>query len=162
MNLNKMEDWEKEVENINWKSMLQDIDEALLDNLAVEIGFRTYEQLEDASEIVVDDYYICHLSDGRWVWWNPKEYAIKDPEYFHSKDEIKAYIADFLQLDQDRIMQLKEGLDQVRQSRKCLFCEYEFDLNDEKRKSWLEKFVDHYQFCSEECAHEKINMKVTE
>lgn len=152
-----MEDWEKEVDSINWKSMLEEIDEALLDNLAVEIGFRTYEQLEEVSELVVDDYYICHLSDGRWVWWNPNEYATKDPEYFHSLEEIKQFIADFLQLDPEKMKQLEEGLAQVRQTKKCLYCEYEYDPEAIEHSGQALQ-----GFCSTECAVEMKKMRAKE
>ncbi len=158
MGVNNMEEWEQEVDSINWKSMLKEIDEALLDNLAVEIGFRTFAQLEEVSELVVDDYYICHLSDGRWVWWNPKEYTTKDPKFFSNVEEAKQFISDFLQLDQEKLRQLEEGLAQVRQTKKCHYCEYEFDQEDQKQKNFQ---LAQQGFCSEECAVEmqKARMK---
>jgi hypothetical protein len=153
--LNQMEDWEKEMDNIDWKSILKDIDRALMDNLAAELGFPSFEKLEHASERVVDDYYIAHLSDGRWVWWNPVTYAKEDPLYFADKREIMAFIAKFLNLPKDRLGQLKAGLDQVIQTRRCSCCEHEFNPADPERYKWDER-REQNQFCSPECAMESL------
>jgi hypothetical protein len=153
VNLNKMDNWENQVDNINWESMLEEIDQALVDNLAAELGFPSYDHLEQASELVVDDYYICHLSDGRWVWWNPYEYATKDPEYFADKKEIMYFIADFLQLDEDKMQQLQEGLDQVVQTKRCVHCDFEFDPSDQNRQNWV-KDESHEAYCSLQCVQE--------
>lgn len=153
--MNQMEDWETELDNIDWKAMLEDIDRALIDNLAAELGFPSYERLEQASELVVDEFYITHLSDGRWAWWNPSTYANEDPKYFTDKQEVMAYIADFLELDEKNMDQLQAGLGQVTQTRRCQCCEYEFNPADPARYDW-DADQEQSEFCSAECAMEAV------
>ncbi|MBA4493006.1 hypothetical protein ACFO25_08035 [Paenactinomyces guangxiensis] len=153
--MKEMEDWEKELDNIDWKTVLDDIDRALADNLAAELGFPSFERLEQASELVVDQYYVTHLSDGRWAWWNPQNYAHEDPAYFSDKQEITAFIADFLQLDEKKMVQLQDGLNQVIQTKRCRCCEHEFNPADPVRRDW-DAGQEQSQFCSAECAMETV------
>jgi hypothetical protein len=159
--LNQMEDWEREMDNIDWKTMLKDINRALMDNLAAELGFPSYDKLEQASERVVDDFYIVHLSDGRWVWWNPTTYAKEDPLYFSSKREIMDFIADFLDLDEGQMGQLQAGLNQVIQMKRCRCCEHEFNPADPARREW-DAEQEQSAFCSPACAMEYVMGEIKE
>jgi hypothetical protein len=152
----RVEDWEHEVDSINWKTMLAEIDQALLDNLAAEIGFRSYEHLENASSLVADDYHICHLSDGRWAFWNPHTYTREDPLFFTEKDDVIVHIAEMFALQDDKIKQLCAGLDQVYQARHCQYCHYEF-LPETEETEW-----DINKFCSAECAMESVLSEMKE
>lgn len=151
--LDQMVGWEQEVDNIDWKSMLGEIDRALMDNLAAELGFRTYEQLEQASERIVQDYYIVYLSDGQYVWWNPRTYAKDDPIRFASKQEIEQYVTNLLHLNEEQQAQLKEGISHIPQMKRCIVCEYEFNPFDPTRRKWdIEE--EQNDFCSAECVME--------
>ncbi|SDY30706.1 hypothetical protein [Thermoactinomyces sp. DSM 45892] len=150
---NGMAQWEHDVDNIHWKSILHEIDEALADNLAAEIGFSSFERLEHASELVAGEYHICHLSDGRWAWWNVEMYVTEDPLFFQSKIELIQYIQQFLQLDSKQLKRLDEGLGQAFQMKRCLYCEYEYDPQD----------ADHWDpeqeqpaYCSATCATSSV------
>jgi len=153
--LGQMENWENELDNIDWKSVLAEIDQALMDNLAAELGFPSYERLEQASELVVEDFHITHLSDGRWVWWSPTRYAKEDPVYLASKGETKAYIGQLLRLDQEQMKQLETGLNQVVQTKRCRSCEHEFNPVDPTRAEW-DQGQEQAEFCSPECAMEYV------
>ncbi|UWE02931.1 hypothetical protein [Laceyella sacchari] len=159
--LDQMVGWEQEVDNIDWKSMLEDIDRALMDNLAAELGFRTYEQLEHASERIVQDYYIVYLSDGRYAWWNPLKYATEDPLYFADKEEIEQYITGLLRLDNEQRAQLRSGLARIPQMHRCIVCEYEFNPKDPERRKW-DSSEERNEFCSAECAMEHVMTEMKE
>jgi ribosomal protein L37AE/L43A len=145
-----VEDWEREVDSINWKTMLAEIDQALLDNLAAEIGFRSYENLENASGLVAEDYHICHLSDNRWAYWNPHTYTREDPLFFEDRDAVIEHIAEMFGLVDEKLEQLKLGMDQVHQSHQCEYCKYEF-LPSTTTGDW-----DTNKYCSAECAMESV------
>jgi hypothetical protein len=153
--LSQMEEWERELDHIDWKAVLEEIDQALMDNLAAELGFPSFEKLEQASERVVGDFYVAHLSDGRWVWWNPKLYAKEDPKYFSDRQEISLFIAQYLKLDEEKFARLQEGLKQVVQTRRCKWCEYEFNPMDPARAEW-DAGYEQAAFCSPECAMESL------
>jgi len=153
----KMEKWEAKVDKANLKEMLAEIDRALMENLAAEIGFPSFEKLESASECIVEDFHVTHLSDGRWVWWSPQKYISEDPVYFESKDEIVSYICDFLKLDEQQREQLIQGLDKLPQMRKCTYCEHEFDPN---KIDYGEVEDDQKQYCSTDCAMEAIRGEI--
>lgn len=151
----KMEKWETKMDNMDLKEMLDEIDRALMENLAAEIGFPSYKKLENSSECIFDEYHITYLSDGRWVWWNPQKYKSEDPVYFDDKEAIIGFISNFLQLDDQQVYQLKKGLSEVPQMRKCFYCEHEFDPT---QIDYLNGEVDDHQkrYCSTECAMEAI------
>lgn len=153
--INQMEDWEKELDNIDWKTMLDDIHKALIDNLAAELGFPSYDRLEHASERVFKDFYVVHLSDGRWAWWNPTTYAKEDPLFFENKADIIKYIAGILNLERKDWKRLEAGLAQVVQTRKCRCCKYEYNPLDPSRMSW-DVDQDQAEFCSADCAMEYV------
>lgn len=158
-NYSQMEQWEHDVDNINWKAMLHEIDEALADNLAAELGFPSFERLEQASELVAGEYYISHLSDGRWVWWNVRTYAKEDPILFQTKTEIMNYIAQFLNLDASKLGQLEEGISQVVQTKRCVYCEHEFNPKDPTRFDW-DLDQDQMEYCSADCAMESVLLEM--
>ena len=149
----KMEKWESKMDKTNLKEMLEEIDRALMENLAAEIGFPSFEKLENASERIVDEFHVTHLSNGRWVWWNPQKYRSEDPVYFDSQEAIFDFISDFLNLNEQQQYQLKRGLEEVPQMRKCLYCEHEFDPSSIDYGD-----VDDHQkkYCSTDCAMEAI------
>lgn len=149
----QMEEWEEELDRINWKRVLEDIDRALMDNLAAELGFPSFDRLEQASVRVVDDFYVTHLSDGRWVWWSPTAYAKEDPRYFSDMHEIMQYISGILNLDDDKKTQLALGLSQIPQMKRCRSCEHEFNPVDPARTHW-DSEREQLDFCSAECAAE--------
>lgn len=148
-----MDEWEEELDNINWKDMLSDIDRALMDNLAAELGFPSFDLLEQASRLIVDQFYVTHLSDGRWAWWNPQLYAQEDPYYFANVHEVMNYIAYFLQLGKTELNLLHEGLLQLPQTQQCLNCEFEFNPAAPFRHEW-DPQQEFHSFCSHECVNE--------
>ncbi|SHE78167.1 hypothetical protein SAMN05444392_103122 [Seinonella peptonophila] len=157
--MNKMEKWEAAVDNIDWRLMRDEVDRALIENLAAELGFPDFDRLERASELVVDDFYITHLSDGRWAWWNPRRYANEDPTYFGDDQSLKEFIIQFLQLDQVGSKQLEEGLSKVVQMNRCKFCEHEYDPIELQER---QPDINHSDYCSTECAMESILGEIKE
>lgn len=155
----KMEKWESKMDNMDLKEMLDEIDHALMENLAAEIGFPTFEKLESASECIIDEYYVTYLSDGRWVWWNPQRYKSEDPIYFENREAIIAFITDFLKLDDQQVYQLRKGLSEVPKMRRCLYCEHEFDP---EKVDYQNGEVDDHQkrYCSTECAMDAIMSEI--
>lgn len=151
----KMENWETKMDKVSIKQMLEEINQALIENLAAELGFPSFEKLENSSECIYDEYYVTYLSDGRWVWWNPQTYKSEDPIYFNDKEEITKYISDFLGLDKQQNYQLRQGLNEIVQMRKCLYCEHEFDPT---KVSYSDSDTDLHQkrYCSTECAMEVL------
>lgn len=151
----KMENWETKMDKVSIKQMLEEINQALIENLAAELGFPSFEKLENSSECIYDEYYVTYLSDGRWVWWNPQTYKSEDPIYFEDKEEITKYISDFLGLDKQQNFQLRQGLSEIVQMRKCLYCEHEFDPT---KVSYSDGDTEHHQkrYCSTECAMEAL------
>lgn len=157
----KMENWEAKMDNMNLKQMLDEIDRALIENLAAELGFSSFERLENSSECIFNDYYVTYLSDGRWVWWNPQKYKDEDPIYFEDQESITQYIREFLKLDDQQLLQLRKGLDEIPQMKKCLYCEHEFaptkvellsdDINTHEHK-----------YCSPECALDDMSEELKE
>ncbi|WP_124727954.1 hypothetical protein [Staphylospora marina] len=151
----QMEDWEEELDQINWKQMLEEIDRALMDNLAAELGFPSFERLEEASLAVKDDFHVTHLSDGRWVWWSPTAYAKEDPLYFSDKPSIVRYISEMLGLDEGKRAHLERGLSQLPQMSRCDCCEHEFNPRDPERMHWDSR-GEQRRFCSAQCAAEVL------
>lgn len=149
----KMEKWESKMDKTNLKDMLDEIDRALMENLAAEIGFPTFEKLEDASECIVDEFYVTHLSNGQWVWWNPQRYKSEDPVYFDSREAIIAFISNFLKLDEKQQLQLKKGLQELPQMQKCLYCEHEFDPT---QIDYADLDLHPKKYCSTDCVMEAI------
>lgn len=163
VNLNsmmKMENWEAKMDQVNLKQMLDEIDRALVENLAAELGFPSFERLETSSECIFDEYYVTYLSDGRWVWWNPQKYKVEDPLYFKSVEEITLYIRDFLGLDDHQLFQLRKGLDEVTQMKKCLYCEHEFSPAMDESQD--EIIVHEKKYCSPECALDGLSGEIKE
>jgi hypothetical protein len=152
-----VEEWEQEVDSINWKTMLSEIDQALLDNLAAEIGFQSFENLELASGLVAEDYHICHLSDGRFAYWNPHTYTREDPKFFEDKVLAVGFIATMFSLDEEKVDQLRLGLDKIHQSHHCLFCKYEFNPPMTGSVEW-----DINKYCSAVCAMESVLHEIKE
>ncbi|WP_044642268.1 hypothetical protein [Risungbinella massiliensis] len=159
--LNEMDSWEEEVDNINWRNISEEIDQALIDHLAAEVGFPSYDKLEQASELVVDDYYICHRSDGMWIWWNPQTYASEDPKYFNSQSEAMHFVADFLDLNEEKRQHLKVGFDQVNQTKQCNYCDHEFNPHDPSRHEW-DREAGKLAYCSPECAMDAVMEEMKE
>lgn len=154
-----MDDWESTLDNIDWKEVLQEIDSALLDNLAAELGFRSYEWLKRASVMLTPDYYLIQLSDGRWGLWSPTHYKHQDPIFVNSREEMFALIQDGFQLPNEEAVQyVQEKLDAVRQMDRCIQCGFEFDPDDPMRAEWgMENRVESPErFCSPECAMERV------
>lgn len=157
--MNKMEKWESDVDNIDWREMRSEVDRALMENLAAELGFPDFDHLEQASELVVEEYYVTHLSDDRWVWWNPQRYANEDPIYFADGESIKKYIVDFLGLGEQQEAQLEEGLNDVVQTRSCRHCEHEFNPLELQE---IHPEAENSPYCSPECAMESIMGEIKE
>ncbi|TCS94901.1 hypothetical protein [Hazenella coriacea] len=155
-NFKQMDEWEDELDNINWKEMLSDIDQALMDNLAAELGFPSFERLEQASRLIVDQFYVTHLSDGRWAWWNPRLYAQEDPYFFADVYEVMNYIAYTLQLSKTQLDLLHDGLLRLTQTKQCKHCEFEFNPMAPFRREWDPR-QEWGSFCSPECVTEYGN-----
>jgi hypothetical protein len=157
--MDNMDKLEAEVDNIDWQKMRSQIDRALMENLAAEVGFPDYDHLEQASELVVDHFYVTHLSDGRWVWWNPIKYATEDPKYFEDEKSLQDFIIELLDLNKQQQAQLKEGLQQAVKMKRCKYCEHEFDpvrLAEEQPEA------KDSPYCSTECAMESILGEIKE
>src|SRR5690606_206456 len=65
------------------------------DEFAQSLGFASYEQLVQASEVVVTegdvDWYVTPLADGRWAAWDDAEIAPDRVAYFGTQDEAVEY-----------------------------------------------------------------------
>ncbi|MBS7530006.1 hypothetical protein IC619_005780 [Hazenella sp. IB182353] len=155
MNLNHKE-WEQKMDNINWKEMLEDVEAALMDNLAAEIGFPTYDRLLQSSELISGRYHLTYLSDGRFAWWNPDTYATgEDPCFFSNKEEMVAYIASVIQLNQEQQEKLRFNLQSFQQMKRCETCDHEYNPKDPIRYEW-DGDKDNQAYCSFECAVESV------
>jgi hypothetical protein len=153
----KMDNWEEKMDQVDLKEMLGEIDRALLANLAAELGFPSFQRLKQSSEIIIHDFHVTFLSDGRWVWWHPQRYASEDPIFFAGREQIVQYIGKFLKLDDDQTYQLRKGLASIPQTSKCLYCEHEFlPATVERTDEDDEWELDLENYCSRECALDAI------
>jgi len=68
------------------------------DEFAHSLGFASYEQLVQASEVVVTegdvDWYVTPLADGRWAAWDDAEIALDRVAYFGTREEALRYHRD--------------------------------------------------------------------
>lgn len=68
------------------------------DEFAEQLGFASYEQLVQASEVVVTegdvDWYVTVLPDGRWAAWDDVELSLDRVAYFASREEAEAFHRD--------------------------------------------------------------------
>jgi len=68
------------------------------DEFAEQLGFASYEQLVQESEVVVTegdvDWYVTPLADGRWAAWDDAELALDRVEYFDTREEAEAFHLD--------------------------------------------------------------------
>jgi len=68
------------------------------DEFAQSLGFASYEQLVQASEVVVTegdvDWYVTPLADGRWAAWDDAEIALDRVAYFGTREEAIRYHRD--------------------------------------------------------------------
>lgn len=68
------------------------------DEFAQSLGFASYEQLVQASEVVVTegdvDWYVTPLADGRWAAWDDAEFAMDRVAYFDTREEAIRYHRD--------------------------------------------------------------------
>ena len=68
------------------------------DEFAEQLGFASYEQLVQASEVVVTegdvDWYVTPLADGRWAAWDDAEIALDRVAYFGTREEAIRYHRD--------------------------------------------------------------------
>lgn len=151
-------DLEDEVDGIEWKNMQADIDHALMDNLAAELGFPTFDRLVRASRLIADGFYLTHFSDDRWAWWNPLRYAQEDPFYFDDHDKLTTYITELLQLNEEQVVTLHTEYTRMIQTKRCACCDYEFNPEDPTRNNWDEK-REHLHLCSSECFTEVESVK---
>jgi len=71
------------------------------DEFAEQLGFASYEQLVQASEVVVTegdvDWYVTPLADGRWAAWDDAELAPDRVTYFATREEAVAFHLDAAQ-----------------------------------------------------------------
>ena len=68
------------------------------DEFAQSLGFASYEQLVQASEVVVTegdvDWYVTPLADGRWAAWDDAELSMDRVAYFATREEAEAFHLD--------------------------------------------------------------------
>jgi len=68
------------------------------DEFAQSLGFASYEQLVQASEVVVTegdvDWYVTPLADGHWAAWDDAELAPDRVAYFDTHEEAVAFHLD--------------------------------------------------------------------
>ena len=78
------EDWESALDKFDWNDVLAEVDGELLEHLASELSFRTYQALKESSCPLGDGYHLTHLADGRWAFWNEQNYAQEDVRFFET------------------------------------------------------------------------------
>ena len=71
---------------------------ARMDEFAEALGFASYEDLLEESEVVIREgdvyWYVTQLPDGRWVAWDDAELAVDRVAYFATREAAVQYHLD--------------------------------------------------------------------
>ncbi|MDR6225059.1 hypothetical protein [Desmospora profundinema] len=156
------DDWESALDKIDWNDVLRDVDKKLLENLAAELRFKSYNVLEHASQPLGDGYYITHLSEGTWAFWNNSRYVEEDVQFFDTSQQFLHFALERFSIQGEEVESLVELLAQARQMKQCFHCGFHFDPEDPARKElgidgiYLDEEEQHAECCSPQCAVEAM------
>ncbi|PTM59496.1 hypothetical protein [Desmospora activa] len=160
--MSQNEDWESALDKIDWNDVLQDVDKQLLENLAAELRFKSYESLELASQPLGDGYYITYLSEGTWAFWNNARYVEEDVQFFETSQQFLHFALERFKIQGEEVESLINLLSETRQMKQCAYCECEFDPEDPARKElgidgiYLDEEEQERECCSPQCAVEAM------
>ncbi|GGE14578.1 hypothetical protein GCM10011571_15030 [Marinithermofilum abyssi] len=161
------QDWEAALDSIEWDEVLEEVGEQLKTNLAAELRFRTYEELERASQFLGAGYYLTHLSDGTWAFWNEKNYVEEDVQRFQDPKAFIQYVIEQFQFNREQVESLIESMREARQMKRCIQCGFDFDPQDPVREElgidgiYAEEGASE-EFCSPQCAIENVVQEMKE
>ncbi|OYD07657.1 hypothetical protein [Paludifilum halophilum] len=154
------DDWESALDEIDWSEILEEVDGELLENLATELKFPAYEQLKQAAESLGEGYFLIHLADGRWAFWNEGNYVQEDVRYFETGQHFFHFVVEEFNFDEEQLQALLQIVEAAPQMKECSYCGFHFDPEDSARKElgiegiYLDEERKEVEFCSPQCAVE--------
>lgn len=157
-----MEDWEAALDKFDWNDVLEEVDEELLEHLAGELSFRTYQALNEASCSLGDGYHITQLADGKWAFWNGQNYVQEDVRFFETPQHFLHFALEEFKLGQSQVRDLLERLEQTPRLKVCAVCGYHFNPDDSARRElgiegiFLDEENQEGECCSPQCAVEAV------
>lgn len=166
--MSSSQDWESALDQINWNEVLQEVDEELLENLAAELKFPQYEKLKQSAYSLGDGFFLIHLADGRWAFWNEATYVQEDVRYFETGQHFIHYVIEAYSFDGEQLQSLLQVVEQARQMKQCSYCHFQFDPEDPARKElgiqgiYLDEETKDVEFCSPQCAVEAMVDEIKE
>ena len=97
--------------------MLEEVDGELLEHLASELSFRTYQALKKETSCPLGDgYHLTHLADGRWAFWNEQNYVKEDVRFFETAQHFLHVAVEEFKLEQPQVKDLLERLEKTPRS----------------------------------------------
>ncbi|PTX64851.1 hypothetical protein C8P63_10169 [Melghirimyces profundicolus] len=160
--MGSMEDWESALDDIDWNDVLEEVDGELLENLARELRFGTYEALRKSSRPLGDGFQITRLSDGNWAFWNEQTYVQEDIRYFDTVQHFLHFALEQFNLGEEEVRELIQLLDQTPRLKRCAVCDLHFNPEDEARRElgiegiYLDEENQEGECCSPQCAVEAV------
>jgi hypothetical protein len=160
--MSHQDDWESAMDKIDWNHVLQDVDQKLLENLAAELRFKNYSVLEHASQPLGDGFYITHLSDGTWAFWNNLRYVEEDVRFFETSQQFLHFALEHFSIQGEAVESLVQLLTEARQMKACAHCGCQFDPEDPARQElgidgiYLDEEKQQEECCSPQCAVEAM------
>ncbi|MFC4076747.1 hypothetical protein [Salinithrix halophila] len=162
------DDWEEALDEIDWNQILKEVDGELLENLALELRFSTYEALKQSSLSLGEGYYLTHLSDGRLAFWHEKRYVEEDVRFFETGQLFLHYAMETFQLQGESIDELARMIGESYPLKTCSYCGMHFDPNDPARQElgiegiFAEEDGSGEEFCAPQCAVEAMVQEMKE
>ncbi|SMO50477.1 hypothetical protein [Melghirimyces algeriensis] len=160
--MEKFEEWEDALDKIDWSDVLDEVDGQLLENLANELRFRTYEALKVSSLHLGDGYHITHLANGKWAFWNEQNYVREDIRFFDTEQHFLHFALQLFRLNETKAKELVQLLQKTPQLKICVVCNHHFNPNDPARKDlgiegiYVDEEKSEGECCSPQCAVEAV------
>ncbi len=156
------EDWEDALDKFDWNDVLEEVDGELLEHLASELSFRTYQALKESSCPLGDGYHLTHLADGRWAFWNEQNYVKEDVRFFETAQHFLHVAVEEFKLEQPQVKDLLERLEKTPHLKLCAVCGHHFNPDDSARRElgiegiFLDEENREGECCSPQCAVEAV------
>ncbi|SDW15232.1 hypothetical protein SAMN05444487_101399 [Marininema mesophilum] len=152
------DEWEDALDQIDWSSVLNDVDHELLENLAMELRFCTYEALKQSSMILGEGYYLTHLSDGTLAFWHEERYVQEDVTFFETGQHFIHHAIEHFHLEGENLEVLVQMISESRPLKVCSHCQFQFNSDEPARQELgMESIIDEeggkvIEYCSPQCA----------
>ncbi|SFS82343.1 hypothetical protein [Marininema halotolerans] len=156
------DEWEDALDQIDWSTLLNEVDHELMENLALELRFRTYEALKQSSLVLGEGYYLTHLSDGSFAFWHEERYVQEDVTFFETGQLFIHHAIEHFHLEGENLESLVYMMGESRPLKVCTFCEFQFHPDDPARRELgMEEIVDEQEgtiteYCSPQCSIEAM------